>query len=153
MRDVFNLIKKKSLETIVSIIFCAIIPISHTTITTFISKLEARTIVYITYGIIVAVLFLAFCCRDLLAKVKSLEAQQAAGKDKNKILVAQTCFPLGDTGFMTDTTGKPLCPHCLKENHKSYLIRDDENKRHFCRTCEQSYWDSDEARTRYCYGR
>lgn len=153
MRNVFNLIKNKSLETVISIIFCAIIPIFHTTITTFISNLEVRTIVYITYGIIVAVLFLAFCCRDLLAKVKSLEAQQAARKDKNEILVSQTCSPLGDTGFMTDATGKPLCPHCLKGNYKSYLIRDDENQRHFCRTCEQSYWDSNEARASYCYGR
>lgn len=66
------------------------------------------------------------------------------------VILVNRCYftrlrPLGNTGLKVDYTNRPICPHCEKNGIRSYLRREDEHKRYYCMTCNNSQFDSHEA--------
>ena len=148
------------LETVVSGVYCVIIPCVHSHIVEYVAEMEARSIV-ILYYLFMGMLLGALLClwgsqkihaqeKDMQKQEKEQQARRIADLERQ---LADRPVPFGDTGFKTDHTGLLLCPHCLSSDRRSYLRRDEKNRRYHCRECDTSQWDDKNALTQYYCGR
>ena len=129
------------LESALSSIY-AIICLAENFMVKFIENTEARYVVLILkiLGFILLYFVLASLAYHRASQAKNEEIKELKQK------LSQRLRPFGiNTGLCTDDTGLPVCPHCEKNGIRSYLRREEEHKRYYCMTCNNSQFDSDDA--------